>query len=109
MYQSYATQGGKWNQQDQCLSANKSLWLKNKGHSLELLQYFSLKEKFPSAFWVIAEKGLGNLNAIFKRTCLEIIKIVTSLRMKEKVNDIFKDIQEYMATLLTLIVISIYS
>ena len=46
------------------------------------LQYFSLKDKFPSAFWVITEKGLGNLNVIFKRTCLEIIKIVTSLGMK---------------------------
>ena len=30
------------------------------------LQYFSLKEKFPSSFCVIAEKSLGNLNAIFK-------------------------------------------
>ena len=75
------------------------------------LQYFSLKEKFPSSFCVIAEKSLGNLNAIFKnkkKTRLETIKIVTSLGMKAKIYEIFKDIQEYMATSLTFIVISIY-
>lgn len=55
------------------------------------LRYFPLKEKFPSAFWVIAEKSLGNLNAIFKKTYLKTIKTVTSLGMKAKVYEIFKD------------------